>query len=129
MDGFQKFVLVSAIVILIISLVFIGISLSSSANNVIWPPMVPECPDYWISDGSGNNSTCINVKGLGTCPPQSGQKYQTMNFNTSAFTGSSGTCNKYNWATNCNVSWDGITYGVSNPCQTSSSSTSTTTTS
>jgi hypothetical protein len=39
-----------------------------------------------------------------------------MNFNTSAFTGSQGACNKYNWATKCNVTWDGITYGVSNPC-------------
>ena len=43
-------------------------------------------------------------------------KFYTKNFNTSQFTGSQGICNKYNWATNtCNVSWDGITYGVSPP--------------
>ena len=87
MDGFQKFVLFSAIIILIIALVFIGTSLSYSTNSV-WPPMTPQCPDYWAIDGSGNNTTCINVKDLGTCPAQSGQSHLTMNFNTSAFTGS-----------------------------------------
>jgi ribosomal protein L37AE/L43A len=28
---------------------------------------------------------------------------------------------EYNWAKKCNVSWDGITYGVENPCSTTSS--------
>ena len=74
-----------------------------------------QCPDYWVIDGSGNNAKCINVKDLGTCKSL-GNKHQTMNFNTSAFTGSQGACNKYNWATKCNVTWDGITYGVNNPC-------------
>ena len=119
MDGFQKFVLFSAIIILIIALVFIGTSLSYSTNSV-WPPMTPQCPDYWAIDGSGNNTTCINVKDLGTCPAQSGQAHLTMNFNTSAFTGSNELCSKYTWANNCGVAWDGITYGVNNPCQSTS---------
>ena len=114
MDTFQKIVLFSAIIILIITLIFIGTTLSYSKDQE-WPPMVPECPDYWMIDGSGNNATCINIKDLGTCKSL-GNKHQTMNFNTSAFTGSQGACNKYNWATKCNVTWDGITYGVSNPC-------------
>lgn len=111
MDGFQKTVLFAAVIILIVALVFIGVALSSSVNNVTWPPMVADCPDYWTIDGSGNNAVCVNVKDLGTCPTQ-----KTMNFNTSAFTGSNELCNKYTWASNCNVSWDGITYGVDNPC-------------
>jgi hypothetical protein len=119
MDGFQKFVLFAAIIILIIALVFIGIALTYSTNTT-WPPMTPECPDYWTIDGSGNNTTCINVKDLGTCPPQSGSQHLTMNFNSPAYTGSNGACAKYTWAKNCGVSWDGITYGVNNPCQTTS---------
>jgi len=119
MDGFQKFVLFAAIIILIIALVFIGIALTYSTDTT-WPPMTPECPDYWTIDGSGNNATCINVKDLGTCSPQSGSQHLTMNFNGSAFTGSNGACAKYTWAKNCGVSWDGITYGVNNPCQTTS---------
>jgi hypothetical protein len=116
MEAFQKIILFGAIIILIIALVFIGVSLSH-AKDQQWPPMTPECPDYWVMDGSGNNASCINVKNLGTCPAQSGQKHLTMDFNGSAFTGSNEMCAKYTWAKNCGVSWDGITYGVNNPCQ------------
>jgi hypothetical protein len=122
MEGFQKIVLFSAIIILIITLVFIGVALSYSKDNQTWPPMTPECPDYWTIDGSGNNGICINVKDLGTCQPESGDKHLRMNFNLPAFTGSNELCAKYSWAKKCHVSWDGITYGVDNPCQTTSSS-------
>jgi hypothetical protein len=117
MDTFQKIVLIIAIVILILALVIIGVALSY-AKDKNWPPLVPSCPDYWLVDGSGNNSTCINIKDLGTCSAQNGEKHLTMNFNNAPYTGSQGLCNKYRWANNCGVSWDGITYGVSNPCQT-----------
>ena len=117
MEGFQKIVLFSAIIILIIALVIIGISLTSKSASIEWPPMTPDCPDYWTIDGSGNNTRCINQKDLGTCKPPSGINHLIMNFNNPTFTGSQGTCNKYTWATNCGVSWDGITYGVNNPCQ------------
>ena len=120
MEGFQKIVLFIAIIILIIALIFIGIALYYSTNNKAWPPMVPDCPDYWNVDGSGNNTTCTNIKDLGTCPPLSGQKHLVMNFNIPAFSGDNSSCAKYTWAQKCNVSWDGITYGVNNPCQTTS---------
>lgn len=112
MNGFQKIVLISAIIILLVALIFIGISISY-AQDETWPPIVPQCPDYWQADGSGNNSTCTNVMNLGTCN-------SVMNFNNAPFTGDSGACAKYNWATNCGVTWDAITYGVNNPCQTTS---------
>jgi hypothetical protein len=119
MASFQKYVLLIAIVILIIALVIIGFALSySKAQN--WPPLVPSCPDYWEIDGSGNNTTCTNVQDLGTCPSNTGNQHLVMNFNSSNFTGANGLCAKYNWATNCGVSWDGITYGVNNPCQSTS---------
>ena len=117
MEGFQKMVLISAIIILIIALVIIGIALSYARSNEEWPPIVPECPDYWIIDGSGNNTRCINVKDLGICPAESGQKHQIMSFQSAQFTGDNSSCNKRNWAKKCSVSWDGITYGVQNPCQ------------
>lgn len=117
MERFQKIVLISAIIILSIALVIIGVTLSYSQNQK-WPPMVPKCPDYWEIDGSGNNTTCTNVLDLGTCSASSGQEHQIMNFNGSAFSGANGLCAKYKWANSCGVSWDGITYGVNNPCQT-----------
>jgi hypothetical protein len=118
MEGFQKIVLFSAIIILIIALVIIGVALTFSKKNV-WPPMTPACPDYWVIDGSGNNSTCTNIKDLGTCPPHGNNQHLVMNFNSAPYTGAQGNCSKYTFANKCGLSWDGITYGVQNPCQTS----------
>lgn len=111
MPNFQKTVLIIAVIVLIVSLVFIGIVLRGLKYDE-WPPVVGSCPDYWVdqSPSGGHGSVCANVKNLGTC------NTKVMNFNTKAFTGSNELCAKYNWATNCDVSWDGITYGVSNPC-------------
>jgi hypothetical protein len=113
MESFQKIILFSAVIILIIALVFIGVTLSYSKNKNKWPPMVPECPDYWIMDPSNN---CINTKDLGTCSSKSGEDHLIMNFNTPTYKGDNGLCAKYTWANNCNVSWDGVTYGANNPC-------------
>lgn len=112
MNGFQKIVLIAAVIILIIALIFIGMALSYSQDDK-WPPMIPQCPDYWTADGSGNNTTCTNVMNLGSCD-------SVMNFNNAPFTGANSNCAKYTWANKCGVSWDGITYGVNNPCQTTS---------
>jgi hypothetical protein len=38
-----------------------------------------------------------------------------MNFNDPLFTGDNGARVKYDWAKKCNVSWDGVTYGVDPP--------------
>ena len=117
MEGFQKIILLIATIILIISLLFIGYALHRSSASTSWPPLVPDCPDYWNIDGSGNNITCTNVKDLGTCRAKTGQPHLVMNFNTPAFSGSNSLCAKYTWANNCGVSWDGVNYGVNNPCQ------------
>jgi hypothetical protein len=115
MASFQKIVLIVAIIILVITLIVIGTSLALSAPPV-WPPLVPQCPDYWTMDGSSNNPICNNVKNLGTC------NLKIMNFDQPQFKGSNATCSKYLWATNCGLSWDGLTYGVPNPCNSSSTS-------
>ena len=114
--NFQKFITIFAIIILVLSLIFIGVSLGSS-DNISWPPNVPNCPDYFVDVTNNVNnseitygSICHNPKKLGTCGKGN------FDFTNSSYTGSSGLCAKYNWATGCGVSWDGITYGVDNPC-------------
>lgn len=109
MNTFQKTVLIAALIVLILCMVFIGYSLQTGVKNV-WPPNVPICPDYWTVDGSGNDYKCLNTQNLGTCG------LKEMSFNTPTYTGSMGMCNKYTWANNCKLAWDGITYGVNNPC-------------
>ena len=121
---FQKIVLTVATCSLIIILVVIGVSLSKANAEENWPPTVGECPDYWV-DMSGNGEACFNSKSLGRCNIPSKKNPNTMNFNQSPFTGDSGDCSKYNWATACKVTWDGITSGVKNPCDVSTDDTST----
>ena len=119
---FQKLVLIIAIILLLVILVVIGIMLSKSNAEANWPPVVGECPDYWV-DMSGNGEACFNSNSLGRCniPGESNKRnnqnnLNTMNFNKLPFTGNEGNCSKYRWATACKVTWDGITSGVKNPC-------------
>lgn len=114
MGSFQKIVIITAIVILIILLLIMAFIMQSTKPT--WPPNVSSCPDWWVTDGSGNRQKCINIKDLGVCPAQQGQKHQVVNFNLSRFTGTNGACNKYTWANTCKVAWDGVNYGVDNPC-------------
>ena len=113
--NFQKLILTIATVLLIIILVIIGVSLSKARTEESWPPIVGECPDYWI-DMSGNGEACFNSHSLGRCNIPNEGNPNTMNFNRSPFIGDNGDCSKYNWATACKVTWDGITSGVKNPC-------------
>jgi len=112
---FQKTVIVIALLILIAMLVWIGVSLSKTYDDTNWPPIVGDCPDYWL-DLSGNGAGCFNAKRLGNCNLPSKGNPNIMNFNRDIFTGSDGTCAKYKWANTCGVTWDGINSGVSNPC-------------
>ena len=122
MPSFQIIVLIVAVILLIVALAFIGVSLKNSQKNEAWPPLVPDCPDYWTIDGSAN-PICVNVQNLGTCKKSLGSPtpFLTMDFNQAPYTGSNSTCAKYTWATGCNLAWDGITYGVPNPCDASGS--------
>jgi hypothetical protein len=115
--NFQKMVLTIAIVLLVVILVVIGMALSKAGVDESWPPVVGECPDYWV-DMSGNGEACFNSHSLGRCNIPSKDNKDTMNFNKSPFIGSDGECAKYRWATSCQVTWDGITSGVKNPCDT-----------
>ena len=94
----------------------------SYANDKNWPPNIPQCPDYWVIDGSGNNTKCINVKNLGvsSCiqPNMPGYRNHVINTNNLFGDDSESNCRKWRWANTCRVSWDGITYGVTNPCNT-----------
>jgi len=112
MAAFQKTVLMVAIVFLIISLIFIGHSLYNNKQNATYPPVVADCPDYWLDMSSGDGKRCVNAKNLGTCDKKE------MNFSSSFWTNSDGLCHKYKWAKSCNLAWDGVT-NATNPCPSS----------
>ena len=114
---FQKIILIVGVIFLVVVLLFIARALNKSNQPDVWPPVIGDCPDYWI-DMSGNGAACLNKKKLGKCNVPYTGDMNTMNFNVPPFnsSGKTGMCSKYTWATNCNVTWDGITYGVPNPC-------------
>lgn len=120
--NFQKIVLTIAIILLIVALVFIGISLGQAKQDEVWPPIVGDCPDYWV-DLSGNGAMCVNTHTLGTCNIPTGDNKNPMDFSTSLYSGTEGTCNKFKWANGCKVTWDGITSGIANPCSTTTTTT------
>ena len=107
MATFQNIVMITAITILIISLCFIGLALYRQKNKADFPPVIANCPDYWI-DSSGNGAACKQDDNnrIGN---QTASCNSTMDFTKPNWAGQNGPCNKYKWAKSCNLSWDGIT--------------------
>lgn len=98
---FQSTVMTVAIIFLIVSLCFIGLALYNQKYKSEFPPVIPNCPDYW--DMSGN--MCNPHPKVGN---QSAACTVPMDFNSGAWA-AGGKCAKYKWAKECNLTWDGIT--------------------
>lgn len=92
---FQKIVMMAAIVVLIVTLTMIGIAMNKQKKNAIYPPVLAECPDYWQNtvDGECKRGALYN---RGDCPSN------TVDFSSMS------DCAKYEWASGCGVTWDGI---------------------
>lgn len=104
MSTFQTSVMSIAIVLLIIWLIFIGVSLYRSKYNKEFPPILANCPDYWVDESETNNgSKCVNRQNLGNS-----QCSKTMDFSSSMWNGPEGVCAKSKWAKSCDLTWDGI---------------------
>jgi hypothetical protein len=102
MASFQKTLILIAVIVLLLALSFISLMLYNTKKDN-WPPIVPQCPDWWKAETDPSGKLiCKNVQNLGTCSENyipTGDK-----------------CESYKWANGCGISWDGITYGVDNPC-------------
>ena len=135
MEGFYKLTILVATGFLILALTVIGILLSRKSNNLVWPPVAMQCPDYWTSDGSGNciapNKDCVPGPASAGCNFSKGQPLNGFastkliqdtpgistvknrdNTNTTLINfsdpGWKGVCAKQQWAKNNNIVWDGI---------------------
>ena len=110
MSSFNTIVIIVAAVILVISLIAIGIMIYLNQFKKAFPPVVADCPDYWLDKSDGDSSKCVNVKKIGKekCP-------KIMDFSQARFQGSKGLCRKYKWAKRCDITWDGISQ-LEDPC-------------
>uniref|UniRef100_A0A6C0KFH4 CPW-WPC domain-containing protein n=1 Tax=viral metagenome TaxID=1070528 RepID=A0A6C0KFH4_9ZZZZ len=99
--NFQKIILIIATIILVFSLLTIGLLIRSSKTDLVFPPMIGQCPDYWKEI---SNNVCKNVLNLGkmTCD-------HVKDFSGSEYQGKQGTIEKCNWAKSCDLVWDGVT--------------------
>ena len=113
--SFQRIVIIIAIIILIITLCILGYYLKKEKTEGDYPPVIPECPDYWKQDVINQinkdgvkeaSYKCINVKDLGK---NAGNE---INFNDpkwkGKYKGSHGLCEKKKWANSHELSWDGL---------------------
>ena len=115
---------------LLISVIIFSIMIFFINREEKFPPVIADCPDYWITSklfdndnnlniienghvrrevkkmnlSNNSESQCVNVKNLGS-------KYcsKIMNFNNIPYSSTDGNCAKYKWATSCDLTWDGIT--------------------
>ena len=116
MDSFKYSVLYTAIVILIIALIVIGLSIRSSISSAKWPPVIASCPDFWRFDDQ--TRSCVNVNDLGNASDTACPMYPTSTYSTCdkfsfendpKFSGAIGKCEKQKWADELGIKWDGIT--------------------
>jgi hypothetical protein len=93
-----------AIVILIVCLIYIGVLLYKNKINKSFPPILANCPDYWVDESNENNgSKCVNKQNVGNS-----KCAKTMDFSGSMWSGDTGLCAKSTWAKSCDLTWDGI---------------------
>ena len=104
MNQFQNIIIGVAIISLISLFIIFGVMLYYTKSKEIYPPVVANCPDYWLSQQEGKKQLCYNHLNLGknSCN-------KTMNFNNEKWKGVDHICKKQQWAKNCDLTWDGIT--------------------
>jgi len=133
MEAFYKITILVMIVFLILILTVIGILMAKKSNNLVYPPIANQCPDYWTFDGSScivpnqgvlnssgvmiddaNANTLNGFSSVGAVPKNTaGLKTETKN-NKTVFKidfkdpGWAGTCDQKKWANKNNIVWDGI---------------------
>ena len=124
---FQSIVIIILAILLIITLVSFYFIATQAGNNAAYPPTIPICPDYYYQTSSVNdNVTCKALPGMTDTIKKSSlsseKQASCINpyFTSDYYTGTNANCLKYTWYTNCNSipAWEGITYGVNNPCST-----------
>lgn len=115
--NFQKIVLIIAIVILIVSLVFIGMQIKKSKSKQAWPPIVSQCPDYWVIE-TANGPNKGKCKTTEQTPASACNTTSGIDFTIGDYAGAGSACKKKEWANKCvaPVAWEGITYGAPDPC-------------
>ena len=118
MNQFQKVVLISSTIILIVSLMFLAYFLTKSLHEDSYPAVISDCPDFWdVTRNEEGETICKNTstinrpagtfRGIGEI--KECRQVPTGKFSASGDNDDSVLCEKYEWAKKCNITWDGVT--------------------
>jgi len=122
MGRFHWITILVAVVVLLIVLIYVGILMTHGSKAALaYPPIANSCPDFWLTDLSGN---CVvpgpGSKNAPTVTLSTNQKNKTsytpgfdgsaINFNAAGWVsgGTSAICAKQTWCRQMGVAWDGI---------------------
>ena len=118
LNNFQKTTLTISTIFLIIALIITGYLMLKSLMEQSYPPVISDCPDYW--DVKYNNSDTLVCNNLTTVNKGKAiDKCSTVpvtNFYANGTNINDTICEKYKWARDCDIVWDGITNN-SEPCK------------
>lgn len=103
--GFQKTVLILALVILTITVIFIATVISKNESKKKWPPEVGTCPPYYIVSTENGELKCKRDPNA----PRIGESATSCNIlNLKQGNTVISDKAKCDWANNCKIQWDGI---------------------
>ena len=108
MELYQIVVLGIAIVLLIAAYIMIYFTLVD--NNKNWPPSVAKCPDYWVYNAASDMCESKNNFNVGN------SKFTKYPSDDNITLTQKSNCDKYKWAKENAISWEGLSYGVSMDC-------------
>jgi hypothetical protein len=107
---FNKIVLMVATILLILGLIIIGIIIVRTLEGQVFPPVVTECPDYWnVAYNNSGEIICRNNHINSGYSTNQCRNFPTSKFSANGTSANDIICEKFNWAKQCNIHWDGIT--------------------
>ncbi len=119
--SFYSTVVLIAVIILIITLVWLGIELSKVGEEKDFPPAAAVCPDYWSQNGTEceiplnehpNNKGIFDDNGgiLLNSTNTNGFGDTTIDMSNESWkaNGTTEKCNKRAWADQFGIVWDGV---------------------
>jgi hypothetical protein len=103
--AFKRTITFVAIILLVAIFIFMIFFMGRKNADLIYPPVLNKCPDYWDYNEDNGSKKCMNTFGMkkntnDAIPPLDLDNYSQ---------GTVGKCGKRDWAIDNGLTWDGIT--------------------
>lgn len=99
--GFKRSVLITALIVFIVMLLIMAVVIKNSYENVVYPPEISLCPDYWEVNDDGKTCKATNNNRGTYAVGDVSDDFSDMS--------NSARIDKCIWASDNGVNWDGVT--------------------